>query len=63
MDLGEFEIRIRYSWWVNPYLWLLESFCYVMGTEPDYEKVAEFIMHGAKVELVVIEGSSTDEKR
>lgn len=63
MDPFELEIRIRYAWWVDPYLWLLETFCDVMGTEPDYEKVAKFIMHGAKVELAAIEESSTDEKR
>jgi hypothetical protein len=62
MDPIELEIRIRYAWWVNPCLWLLESFCEIMGTEPDYEKVAQFIMHGAKFESVAGEESSTGEK-
>jgi hypothetical protein len=63
MDPATHEVRVTFAWWVDVYIWLLVNFCLLMKTEPDYQKVAAFIMRGAKAQVVPIEESPTDEKR
>jgi len=37
------RIRVSVRWWVLPYLHALVFVAWVMGTEPDYEKLNQFI--------------------
>lgn len=46
------NFRVTFAWWVKLYLYGLAFFCWFMGKEPDYEKAADIMMAGAKVELL-----------
>lgn len=41
------SVDLKFKWWVSVYLRTLTLFCVMMRCEPDYRKVAEFIVkHG-----------------
>jgi hypothetical protein len=45
-------IAFRLRWWVGPYLETAKAFCLLFGTEPDIERIAEFICkHGIVFEV------------
>lgn len=44
--------NVKMEWWVPCYLCTLQFVATVMGTEPDYNKVAKFIVdHGMKFKV------------
>lgn len=46
------RLSIKTAWWVTCYLYTLQFVAVVMGTEPDYNKVAKFIVgHGIEFEV------------
>lgn len=43
-------VSVTVRWWVGPYLQALVFFAWVMGTEPDYQRLAELLKRrGVKV--------------
>lgn len=42
-------------WWTQPYLWALAIACYVMGTQPDIEKLRRKILRGVRFRITGIE--------
>lgn len=46
MAKGGFIFRIRYAWWVFPYLYGVRLWCMLMGCEPNYQRVARVVERG-----------------
>lgn len=52
-DLHTVTIRISVRWWVPAYLAILSFIADCMGTEPDSDKVGQFIVrHGIKTRVM-----------
>lgn len=47
----QMKCRVTFACWVKLYLYGLLFFSWLMRTEPDYEKAADIMMAGAKVEV------------
>lgn len=50
-----FRLAAVLPWWVQPYLWALAIACYVMGTQPDVEKLRRKILRGVRFRITGIE--------
>lgn len=57
LDHEELELtcRVEFAWWVHAYLYILEFFCYLMNSEPDYDKAAAIMAKGAKIKIEAVE--------
>ncbi|KCB33752.1 hypothetical protein L541_4888 [Bordetella hinzii CA90 BAL1384] len=40
------SLRVRFSWWVNPYLAGVRLFAIMTGREPNYQRVARVVERG-----------------
>jgi hypothetical protein len=49
------NLRVRYAWWLWPYLCILTTLAAVFDCEPDWDKVDRMIAHGTRVEVVPAE--------
>jgi hypothetical protein len=49
--MPEVVICLRFAWWFVPYLKALALMCLLMGTEPDYEKVARMAQRALRVRV------------
>ena len=45
------KVRVTFRWWVKAYLWALMFFAWLMQREVDYDKAADVMMAGAKIEV------------
>lgn len=48
-------ITLTLPWWTDGYVNVCKLFARSFGVEPDYEKVSQFIVNHAKVELHPVE--------
>lgn len=52
MAMCRLSVEIKSRWWLPVYIRTLTLFCMMMRCEPDYQKVAEFIIkHGISQQL------------
>lgn len=52
MAMSRLSVEIKSRWWLPVYIKTLTLFCLMMRCEPDYQKVAEFIVkHGISQKL------------
>lgn len=47
--MATMTIRISLAWWVTPYLRTLAFLCWMLGTEPDMERVGYWVGKGIKI--------------
>lgn len=45
-------LRVKFAWWVRPYLAAIEIFSLFTGMTPDFNKVAATVIRGARVSVV-----------
>ena len=43
---GPIMVECRLAWWLKPYLFTLVCLCYLMGAEPDWQRVQAWIQRG-----------------
>jgi hypothetical protein len=46
------HLRIRYAWWLWPYLRILAALAELLDREPDLDKVDRMIARGTRIETV-----------
>jgi hypothetical protein len=46
------HLRIRYAWWLCPYLCILATLAELLDREPDVDKVDRMVKRGIRVEIV-----------
>jgi hypothetical protein len=44
--------KIRFKWWLKPYLHTLAFFCKLHNCEPDFEKLKKIVEKGTVIELI-----------
>lgn len=44
-------VHIRFAWWLQHYLDMLVLFCWLMGTEPDWDKLRRVIRAAIRVKV------------
>jgi hypothetical protein len=42
-------MRVRFAWWVTPYLAGVRLCCMLTGREPDYQRVARAVNLGMRI--------------
>lgn len=52
MAATEFRLECRIAWWLPPYLRLLAFFCWLHGSEPDWEKLERKIKAAVRTRIV-----------
>lgn len=48
---SKIQLDISVAWWLRIYLRLLEFFCILMATEPDWPKVSRVVKAGISVRV------------
>jgi hypothetical protein len=43
-------VRVRFKWWLIPYIRTLIFACYVLDTEPDWEKLERVVRLAVRIE-------------
>jgi hypothetical protein len=51
MPTATLSVRIRFAWWVRPYLWIALHLPQITRRLPDLEKVAARAVRGVVVEM------------
>ena len=49
------HLRVRYAWWLWPYLRILAALADLLEREPDMDKVKRKIERGTRIEVVPVE--------
>ena len=50
--MNTIKLNVKVSWWVIPYLHVLNLFCRVTNYKPDADRVGNFVMrHGMKFDV------------
>jgi hypothetical protein len=47
-----FEVRIRFAWWLAPYINTLQFFCLAFSCEPDPDKLAKVVQRAVRLEVM-----------
>lgn len=48
----EIRLRVRFAWWLAPYMNTLAFMCAVFGGEPDPDKLQRVVRRAVRVEVV-----------
>jgi hypothetical protein len=52
-----YQLRVTFSfaWWVQPYIWALAIACWVMGTQPDVDKLRAKLRRGIRFKITRVD--------
>lgn len=46
-----YSVQIKLCWWVMPYLRACGMFAWLMGMEPDVDKITNTVLRGVKLRM------------